>query len=1274
MIDEQFSNSGELGRGVFDPFYGEYVENRIRNKIVTATNQPAAPTDARVEFSVYDDDRNLQYWNRLSDYGTDSGGFDLNVFQHIADAEVPDGGAYILRYNFFDSELGSPEGNRMYVQSVSGNRREIRVRPNPETPSSFRNSFNSFFSQQVRDTDPNDVQSGVDPLSRVANFGENEYFRVLNWSPVVETTAEGLVDFDGGNPRFRNAAVIRFESTLPADIEVGDELWIDFEVSRPYFDRFEIFRAEEPTAVSELAEPDFTIDANVSSERDSGFESFEEITDRDEFKTSRSFVESRMSGSESIDLNVDFTDFENFIHFSSAEERLKNFRFKVRQIHQFISELEDLQGTQSGGRRETLNRQIESLIGSFDIYEQWLFRSEDEDAYPKNTNGGLQDPDSVEVQQWFSDILDEASTYDDRNDSALRKQVPEFVREDPENDEFVLFVDMVGHWFDVNWIYIEHMEYFTDSTESAFEPESLSAGLSRVVAESMGLETFNGFDAEEFFDEIFDSDKIEEIFGTADIIEPTGGEVVDGKIDLTRFQAQQQVWRRLLSNLIRYYKTKGAPSSIHALTSIFGVPSESLVIRESGGTAVQGSERDDGNVKIEETTHNVSFFSSQSVQIPWDTNAQVTQPTGFDGIFDDFEDHAKAAETRFRTEYRGGRPLKVFELDGLAELRIERDELESTEGRFVLEVREADGTRVEAETELLPVFNGEWTNVLLQAREDAPFIDLFVQQRSPVGNIRFSEQASVNIGLQTAINFFTASTFHVGGKIQSPRFQEGVLFIGDFDQVNIWEDALAGEQFNLHTFAPKRYDWENEPVAEIEVENGVQRARSFSEEAEYFRRNLLFRLDFPTPQDLSVDTQIPNLADQPGTEDFEATAVGFQSESASPWQYNRYERLNFFKPVQVGATSFLNNKIRIEENTLNSRLRQNRSAESRQQEIISEDDRQLGVFFSPYTSANRDVVSEIGIESINGTLGNPNDQRRDDYHTLDGINELYWNKYDSRVDVQTYIRYVDQFYDALFDHVREAVPARASLVDGVVIEPTILERDRHKIPIGGVDVEDVDAEFPFEPDIDADVDTPFIDIWVADSAPGSQDGEDGDVWLVEDDPNLTLNNAKKPGLLFPRSDDPETNEGEDRDLWPSGRPGQNETDGPFNWQSFSFGLTPPEPDEGDDLELRGTPEGDTYPDIFVSTSAPSTSEGDDGDLYFRTDNRNPAGTNRKPELLFPRSDEPDDQEGENRDVWLRILDGDETDGPYIFEEVEFDTSDPTQSDGDNYDIWTTPIS
>ena len=60
---------------------------------------------------------------------------------------------------------------------------------------------------------------------------------------------------------------------------------------------------------------------------------------------------------------------------------------------------------------------------------------------------------SSQAESYFNGLIDSASIHDALNDARLTKVVPASIVEDPLNKEYVLFVDMIGHHFDITVLY-----------------------------------------------------------------------------------------------------------------------------------------------------------------------------------------------------------------------------------------------------------------------------------------------------------------------------------------------------------------------------------------------------------------------------------------------------------------------------------------------------------------------------------------------------------------------------------------------------------------------------------------------------------------------------------------------------------------------------------------------------------------------------------------------------------------------------------------------------
>ena len=206
---------------------------------------------------------------------------------------------------------------------------------------------------------------------------------------------------------------------------------------------------------------------------------------------------------------------------------------------------------------------INNLIGTFDGFENYLYTSTNDLAYPKSGNTIVASTDS-EAIAWYNSAVNEAATFDRNNVDYLNNNLPEFIREDYENEDFMLFMDMLGHHFDVIWAYINSLTKLKNPQHKA------DKGFSNELVYSM-LESL-GWNGKKAFDSQF-------------LWEYALGQYKDGtqKYQQSLKSANEEVWRRILNNLPYLLKHKGTSRSLKAVMACYGVPQSLLTIMEFGG-------------------------------------------------------------------------------------------------------------------------------------------------------------------------------------------------------------------------------------------------------------------------------------------------------------------------------------------------------------------------------------------------------------------------------------------------------------------------------------------------------------------------------------------------------------------------------------------------------------------------------------------------------------------------------------------------------------------
>ena len=197
--------------------------------------------------------------------------------------------------------------------------------------------------------------------------------------------------------------------------------------------------------------------------------------------------------------------FDNFSHFGSAEERVNNFFYKVNLLEDYKAKYEGLTTTYNpeysegeGGvltengyqtitedgifeiqweraqftsvakadEAKKVLETINGLIRSLDGFESFLYKSTNDLAYPKEmyvhpiTGLGtfiLRQTNHSEVIAWYGSLIDLSVEYDKYNPNYLVNNIPEFIREDYNNNDFLVFLDMIGQHFDIVWAYIANL-------------------------------------------------------------------------------------------------------------------------------------------------------------------------------------------------------------------------------------------------------------------------------------------------------------------------------------------------------------------------------------------------------------------------------------------------------------------------------------------------------------------------------------------------------------------------------------------------------------------------------------------------------------------------------------------------------------------------------------------------------------------------------------------------------------------------------------------------
>ena len=461
-----------------------------------------------------------------------------------------DRGAVTLVYNFLNLLFL----DRFIVKEISTDRTELKVIPS--TPS-------YVFTDTVLEL-KDKLESDVYFNELRLNFGNNLHIIAVN----LDIAEDGSL-------------LLKLYEALPVNLSIKDLFSIVEEVSDPVAYTVQSTFTPTPIRANYLKGPNFTIEDDKETSVSTEYMDYDMLFSYP-VTSSNHQAFTLLSGS-GARLNTDFTDYSEFIHFSSAYERLVNFKYKLDLVESYeiaqaaTGSLVSASAAISSSNLD-YDRLITGVISKFDEYEKYLYFESGAFAWPKSNSTKPylnQSSTTVESTAWFASQSLSASLYDELNESRLINTIPEFIRQDSGNAPYSLFIDMVAQHFDNLWLYTKAV---TDKYDA---DNRLGYGISRdLVGEalkSFGVKLYtSNFSAANltsmFLGEWYDSGS-EQItsFVTASNEPTPDRDIVD------------ETYKRIYHNLPYLLKTKGTERGLRALINCFGIPSGSLVVKEFGG-------------------------------------------------------------------------------------------------------------------------------------------------------------------------------------------------------------------------------------------------------------------------------------------------------------------------------------------------------------------------------------------------------------------------------------------------------------------------------------------------------------------------------------------------------------------------------------------------------------------------------------------------------------------------------------------------------------------
>lgn len=1004
---------------------------------------------------------------------------DINLSTYFDQSNLNSGKYYYI-VNSYNTVI-----ERLIVEEISSTRTEIRLLKSreksfnavelpTEMPSATlvtqvtNVTSSSNITQTVPDVIPTDfdnylIYKNTNPrLSQFKNiflnFGQNRLYRVINIENFGAPTYEIL---------------IKLYEPLPIDIDIKqlcqlDEVYFSYGDVAEYIQNVEII---DPTI--QIKGPNFNIDVDFYKNSTTGYQTWNDLLDVN-LSTSQQIIDSYFGESlQGIKLNIDYSKPEQFVFYSSAEERFNNFYYKIQLIEDYNKQLTTLNNINQSIKSSNIidvTKKRNKIITGFDDFEKYLyFGTESGSLYtfytgsiatwPKTTTGSLnwleaynfwvdtystgslntnigynlQSTTSTIVKTYAEDTIAILREYDKNNISSLLKTVPASILLDESNSEYFVFVNMIGHHFDIIYTYINHLSSIHSREEHPLD--GISKGLLTDVADSFGWKLVN-------------SKKKDSLWRYVTGLNSDGNYLQTGSLTPTISTEQYtlEIWNRIVNNLPYLLKTKGTKRSIQALMSCYGIPSTVINIKEFGGPTKNNIQPD---WQIDKFIYSLEFGNNTgSITIPWDTlTTTYRTPDTVQFRFKPDTSVALYPRTLLRTN-NSGNPYFYITYD-------QPSNYNSKEGQLTYYLLQPDSTYVSASLNNIPMFNGDWTTVSIQRTylptSSTSYVSAFKTRVASSGGTLEAESCLTST-ISSLITLDSTSSFTIGAVVKN---YDNIIYnsyssvSGSNLYYNLPTNIIIGSASfgtsnkafdgNLNEFRYWSYLLNNDSMVQYSKNPLFYGGNADQDAYDY----LSFRL--PLSYLITTTGSYPSVHPNQSISSFTsaasaATFNGFQDGDLGGEDYTTY-----VVTPSLGSDNLYSTKIRVVSNSLTSSLNTDYTAETPTSDQTPKDTNVVGIYLSPQDMVDADIYNQLGYFDIDDYVGDPADQNLSYYTDLRTVQYQYWKKYKDKNNMPELLRLLSVYDYSFFDQLKQLLPARVSLDNSIKIRPNVLERSKFTI-------------------------------------------------------------------------------------------------------------------------------------------------------------------------------------------------------------------------------------
>jgi len=956
----------------------------------------------------------------------DKGGDIINLFKNL-----PPNGVFNLNLRDLSTKFPKWNGNTQLILGFTpynrGGENELKgnlyeVLTNIAYPTLHLDEDiikKSIFDAFVQNLSINEPSKDSKYLTHLVNFGNDEQiiissFEEDNWS-LSKKSEDELGNMMVKPEDEIKSIIVRLYTPLPANITENSTLWITKLMSNPLIETI-ILSEQDSLSCPPIKGPNFSIDVDFVSGNSTNYESLDDLI-LSGSTSSNELINTYLSSSimDVDDLNIQYTDgssyiWENFIHFSSAKERVNNFIYKIQLIELYEQNIANSQtsswvntiASQQDVERQTTKKN--QVIQGFDGFEKFLYTPSsftlstvDSLTWPHAGNNRLLSNSNV-ITNWYNNLIDLAESYDIENPDWVQNNVPQYIVNNNENESLLLFLSMIGQHFDN--IYF-HGKAIERSRGMGYQSKNnMSDKLLFDALKSMSWDAKNLASDSHLWEYVFGKDKN----GNDKFVNPAK-------------QRTYEVWRRIANNLPYLLKHKGTKRGIYALMSCYGIPASNLSILEFGGPEVTNDSK--GKLVIDNITTALVMNTGSYLDFNWKSTDKGRKPNTIEMF----------VKPAFGNQWNviSGSGWNV-QLSGSSN---------SDYGKVIFNY--SGSTNISSS--LLPIFNGRYFGISVSSGSEGLKLDL---RQSDKERTIFESSTTIN----DLTNWNNGSTITLGKS-----------YSGSVDEFRLWSEQLNTQIFYNHVSFPEMINGNSVSSSthdlhlrlDFEYPKNLAVSQSLiNVDTNIYFANGLTRNHYENGTTASLYSTNPSSS-------LYVSASQFTNISTYPYNFEIVDRMVVMDYPDGGASRYSTNKVRFESQTdfngndvsggvdlsIKSRVTKKAFDQS------PTDSNRVGLFFSPTKELNIDIAKSFGGLNIDNYIGDPSDFYKSNYKSLDSLRNYYFQRFDGR-DIYAYINLIKLYEKSMFEDIKKMLPARVKATTGLLIEPHFLERSKvaHKKPSG----------------------------------------------------------------------------------------------------------------------------------------------------------------------------------------------------------------------------------